>query len=123
MFQHLSKVLPYLVYPFNLSLVLLAAGIVFWKRSRLARLLCVAALALLVVFGAPDVADALLHSLERQYPDRGIEAMPAAGAIVVLGGVIQMPSAQHGNSALLDPSDRLLEALRLYRAGKAPLVL
>jgi uncharacterized SAM-binding protein YcdF (DUF218 family) len=123
MFQYLSKVLPYLVYPFSLSLIFLAAGIVLWKRSGLARLLPVAALALLAIFGAPDVADALLHSLERQYPDRGIEAMPAAEAIVVLGGVIHMPSAQHGHSALLDPSDRLLEALRLYRAGKAPLVL
>ena len=123
MVQYLDKVLPYLVYPFNLSLLFLAAGIALRKRSRPAGVLCAAALFLPVVFGAPGIADALLRSLEQQYPDRGIEAAPAAGAIVVLGGLLHMPTDSHENSALLDPSDRLLEALRLYRAGKAPLVL
>ena len=34
-----------------------------------------------------------------------------------------MPSGVHHSSAIINPSDRLLLALRLYRAGKAPLVV
>ena len=34
-----------------------------------------------------------------------------------------MPSRGHGNSGLIDESDRLLQGLRLYRAGKAPLLV
>jgi uncharacterized SAM-binding protein YcdF (DUF218 family) len=33
-----------------------------------------------------------------------------------------MPTAGHHLTGLIDPSDRLLVAFRLYRAGKAPLV-
>jgi uncharacterized SAM-binding protein YcdF (DUF218 family) len=124
LFQAAGKILVLFVYPFTLSLVLLTAGIVcFWKRPRLARWFCIAALLLLVFFGAPPIAGTLLSSLESQYPDPGIAGSPRAEAIVVLGGLIHMPSSQHRNSALLGPSDRLLVALRLYRGGKAPLVL
>jgi len=42
---------------------------------------------------------------------------------VVLGGSIHMPSTAHHGSAIIDSSDRLLMALRLYHAGKAPLVV
>ncbi len=34
-----------------------------------------------------------------------------------------MPSIVHHSSGIIDPSDRLLMALRLYHAGKAPLVI
>src|SRR5271165_5697826 len=33
-----------------------------------------------------------------------------------------MPTTRHHLTGLIDPSDRLLAAFRLYRAGKAPLV-
>ena len=49
--------------------------------------------------------------------------MPPAQAIVVLGGSIRMPSGIHNASAIAASSDRILTAFRLYRAGKAPLIL
>jgi uncharacterized SAM-binding protein YcdF (DUF218 family) len=112
-----------LIYPLCLSILLLAAGILFRKNLRFSTWLLAAALCLLSVFSSSSVSRALLRSLEDQYPDRGMEAIPPAQAIVVLGGSVHAPTARHGNSSLINPSDRLLEALRLYRAGIAPLVM
>lgn len=89
----------------------------------MSRWLCAAALLLLWIFSTPAGARALLDSLERQYPDRGLAAVPHAPALVVLGGAVHAPTSSHEDSGLVDSSDRLLHALRLYRAGKAPLVL
>jgi uncharacterized SAM-binding protein YcdF (DUF218 family) len=121
-FLYLSKILPFLIDPFLLTLVLLA-GIILWPRLRRAWILALAAFVLLLVPGTPIVSDFLASSLEQQYPDRGIEALPPAQAIVVLGGSVGAPSAKHSSSRLFDTSDRLLAALRLYHAGKAPLIL
>lgn len=110
-------------YPLGLSILLLAAGILAWNRLRVSRWLCAAALFVLMVFSSPAGSGALLRSLENQYPDTGIDVISHAQAIVVLGGNIHMPSRGHGNSGLIDQSDRLLHALRLYRAGKAPVVV
>jgi uncharacterized SAM-binding protein YcdF (DUF218 family) len=69
------------------------------------------------------VSARLLNTLENQYLDRGPEGTSPAQAIVVLGGAVAEPSAQRQASALGNSSDRLLLALRLYHAGKAPLIL
>jgi len=52
-----------------------------------------------------------------------VESVPSAQAIVVLGGALGSPSGRHPGSELVEASDRYLHALRLYRAGKAPLVV
>lgn len=110
-------------YPLGFSVLLLAAGILAWNRRRVSRWLCVAAVFILMIFSSPTISGALLRSLENQYPDTGIDALSRAQAIVVLGGTIHMPTSRHENSGLIDPSDRLLHALRLYRAEKAPVVV
>ena len=110
-------------YPLGLSVLLLATGTLAWNRLRVSRWLCVAAIFLLMIFSSSIVSWALSRSLENQYPDTGIDALSRAQAIVVLGGAIHMPSSRHENSGLIDHSDRLLHALRLYRAGKAPVVV
>jgi uncharacterized SAM-binding protein YcdF (DUF218 family) len=92
-----------------------------WKRRRLALRLLIAAVVLLLAFASEFVSKALVRSLEGQYQDSGLDVSPAQ-AIVVLGGTIRMPTTRHHLTGLIDPSDRLLAAFRLYRAGKAPLV-
>ena len=111
------------LHPLSWSVLLLAAGVLGWKRFRVSRWLCAAALLLLAIFSSSAGSEALLHSLENQYPDTAIEALPRAQAIVVLGGTVHIPTSQHRNSGLIDPSDRILHALRLYRAERAPIVL
>lgn len=117
------KALLPLFFPLGLSILLLLAAILFARRPRAVRLFGLAALALLLVFASPSVADALMRSLEDVYPDVGIEAAPKAEALVVLGGAVHIPNSIHTRSAISEPSDRVLRAARLYRAGKAPLVL
>jgi uncharacterized SAM-binding protein YcdF (DUF218 family) len=77
----------------------------------------------LLLAGCPTVENWLTATLERQFPDIGSGSCPPAQVIVVLGGAIQMPSTVHHASGITNPSDRLLMALRLYHAGKAPLVI
>jgi uncharacterized SAM-binding protein YcdF (DUF218 family) len=121
-FVNLSKILTALTNPLCAALILLALAFLL-RRRRAARILGFAAVLLLAILGSRPVSEGLAASIEQQNPDRGIPGLPQAQAIVVLGGAIHAPGGQHASSRLLDPSDRLLLAFRLYRAGKAPLVV
>lgn len=125
MFLYLSKVLPVFLYPLGLSIVLvvLAGLLLHPRRIWLVRVLCLSTFALLFVFGSPITSRALLDSLERQYPGYDTARAPRAEAIVVLGGVVRGPSGPRRNIEMTESSDRLIEAIRLWRARKAPLVL
>lgn len=65
----------------------------------------------------------LLRSLERQYPPLPIEESPVADAIVVLGGSVGAAESPRIEVDLADASDRVLHTARLFRAGKAPMVI
>jgi len=121
MYNLASKLLGPLGDPLVLALALSACALLAWKRRRLAFRLLIASFALLLIFSSSILANALQHSLEDHYPDPG-DNPPQAQAIVVLGGTLHMPYARHHTTGLIESSDRLLLAFRLYRAGKAPLV-
>jgi len=121
MYNLASKLLAPLFDPLTLAILLAVLALLAWKRPRLAIRLLIVSVALLLIFTSSIVASALVHSLEDQYRDPGLD-VPQAQAIVVLGGTLHMPSARHHLSGLINPSDRLLAAFRLYRSGKAPLV-
>jgi len=121
-FVNLSKILGALANPLSMALLLLLLA--FWmRRRRVAWIPMLAAFLLLAGLGWQPVSDYLVNSMEGQYPDPGISGQPVAQAIVVLGGAVHGPGGRHPGSRLLDASDRLLVALRLYNAHKAPLVL
>ena len=120
MFLYISKTLGLFLDPFFLTLLLLA-GAVALRRLRFP--LLIAALAISLICGLPAAGDVLARSLEAQYPDRGIAALPETQAIVVLGGSVQGASGVHGASRITEASDRLLATLRLYQAKKAALVV
>jgi uncharacterized SAM-binding protein YcdF (DUF218 family) len=112
------------LYPLTWSILLLAPGILGWKKFRGSRWLCAAAFVILLIFSSFTGSSTLLRALEVRYPDVAIASLPPAQAIVVLGGAMRAPGGQHELSSLIDnSSDRLLRALRLYHAGKAPLIL
>ena len=124
MFLLLSKILPGFVYPFGLSLVLLAVASALRRRPGWTRALCFAAFLLLLVFGSGAVSQLLMRSLEGRYQRLPIESMSTAEAIVVLGGgTSEPPFAPGGLPQLGASSNRLIYAARLFRAGKAPLIL
>ncbi|HUX44442.1 MAG TPA: YdcF family protein [Terracidiphilus sp.] len=118
--SHFSRVL---LDPFVLALALLAGSLLLRRFKRGSFFLALGAFLLLVVPGSSVISNRLAASLEDQYPDPSMQTIPQAQAIVVLGGSLKLASEQHPASHLVGSSDRLLVALRLYRARKAPLIL
>jgi uncharacterized SAM-binding protein YcdF (DUF218 family) len=118
-----SKVLSSIVDPAALACALTIAALVLWRFRRAAFVLTAAAALVIASLSLPNVSAALLRTLEDQYPDVAVQAVAPAQAIVLLGGGLNVPAGSHPASALADAGDRVLVAFRLYRAGKAPLVV
>lgn len=124
MFLVLSKIIPVFVYPLGLSLLLLGIAAALRRRAGWTRALCFSAFLLLLLFSSGTVSQLLMRSLEDQCPQPPAESIPQADAIVVLGGGTSRGPAAPGQAPQLSvASDRLLYAARLFREGKAPLIL
>jgi uncharacterized SAM-binding protein YcdF (DUF218 family) len=119
----LSKVLPALLFPVGLVflLCLLTAWFAFRKGARLAGFLALLAAALLYTAANPRVSNRLLLELESRYPP-SLEN-PNAAAIVLLGGGMAPMSAPRVYPETNAAGDRLLHAARLWKQGRAPLVI
>jgi uncharacterized SAM-binding protein YcdF (DUF218 family) len=92
-------------------------------RRRRAAIWGAAALLWFLVWSSPAFYAWFGYTLERRYPPRTAAEMPAADAIVVLGGGIAGPRGPVRDPDLAAGADRVWYAARLYRAGKAPVVI
>lgn len=120
----MSKILPEFLMPPGLTLVLLLLAVIFRKRRpRLSVALFAFAWLSLWTFSTHAVSEALLSSLEKQYPAVSPEVAPQADAVIVLGGYLHVPGALHPTTEMNEGGDRLWMAAKLYRAQKASLVL
>ncbi|MFB6247952.1 MAG: YdcF family protein [Salinibacter sp.] len=121
---YLSKVLSLLIHPLVLGLLLSAIGgvVAVWRRRWGVSLV---GLGLLVIWipATPLVANELRGSLESAFPPTPASAAPSADAIVVLGGAIGAPRPPRVYPDLSGAADRVWHAARLYRAGKAPVIV
>ena len=61
--------------------------------------------------------------LERDYTPRAMSVVPTVDAIVLLGGAMRGDTHMGTLPDLNQQADRLVHAVALYRAGKAPLLL
>lgn len=120
MFIFLSKLIPYFLYPLSLAAILLAGAVLFRKSKWQTRLL-IAGVLLIWIGGNAWVTGALLKSLEWQYLP--LDDVPQTEAIVILGGGTQPPTFPRPSPEVDDAGDRMIYGARLYREGKAPLVL
>lgn len=120
MFLH--KALPYLLYPLTWVILLILFGLWLLHRSRgqAAKRAFVAAILVLLVASSPVVANFLVRTLEAQYPVRSVAQLPTAGAIVLLGGGVQLQAPPRLMPDLNEAADRVWFAAELYHAGKAP---
>ena len=120
----LTKLLPLFVYPLGLAIMLCLFALVFgWARQRkVALVLVLTGIFVLWVASTQGVANFVLGSLESDYPPRAVETLPAADAIVVLGGIGHDVSGT-GVLELSGAVDRLIHASRIYRAGKAKTII
>ena len=119
----ISKISSIILDPIVVALLLLAASLLVKSSKRVKSFLELGAFILLILASSPVISDPLAASLERQYPDSSLLSLPTAQAIVVLGGSLTLPAQRHSASHIVDASDRLLVTLRLFRAGRAPLIL
>jgi uncharacterized SAM-binding protein YcdF (DUF218 family) len=121
---YLSKLIPLFLYPLGLALVMTLLAIAILGRSaKMARLFLFVAVLVLWVTSTPIFSDYLGRTLENQVAPTAVEATPTVDAIVVLGGGVAVPSPPRLTAELSEAADRVLHAARLYRAGRAPLVV
>ena len=122
---YLNKIIWAMVNPLAIGMLLVLAGIVFacWRRRRTSIALLVAAVAWLWYWSMPLVSDALGASLEAEFEPKPIAELPKADAIVLLGGGMNAASNVYPYPNLCAAADRVWHAARLYKAGKAPLIV
>jgi uncharacterized SAM-binding protein YcdF (DUF218 family) len=117
----LSKLVSQLLAPLALFFFAALGVALFGCRGRARRVL-LALLALLWLSSADIVVDPLLAAWESAHPPLALADVPAADAVVVLGGMTEgrpahaLPDRVEFESSV----DRVLEGARLVRAGKAP---
>lgn len=118
-----KKVAQQLLFPYNLAALSLVLALWFLHRGRprATRIALWSGFLMLIVPSMPIVAVLLLAPLENAYPSLPVASYPSAGAIVVLGGTTR-PLVQPSYEPF-EVGSRLLHAVRLYRAGKAPWIL
>ena len=118
----LSKSLPNLIYPFNLALWLLAGTwlLLLFRYTRIARISLLLCSLVLFICSSP-LSTKLYSQHEKQYQAVSVVDSPLADAIVLLGGEVGVPLPPRVESQL--GGNRTLHAFRLYRGGRAPLIL
>jgi len=94
-----------------------------WFAPRLVGVLASLALAWLWLWSTPAASTAFCAYLESQHPDVRVTLLPTAAAAVVLGGSVMPPESAAQSVDLSSAADRVWHAARLYKAGKAPLIL
>jgi uncharacterized SAM-binding protein YcdF (DUF218 family) len=118
----LTKFATWLAFPLSLAGLALLAAALWPGVPRRPRALCALALALLWGGGCRIVSERLAGALENRTAPLAASEAPA-DAIVVLGGGIMPAVPPRRAPELSDAGDRVLEAARLWREGRAPLVV
>ena len=118
----LSKLLPLFIYPIGLSCLILMAsiGAILKRRSRLGILGISVAIAILWISSSGGFSTWIVRSLEQQYLPGDV---PQAEAIVLLGGATNSQLPPRPWIEISDEGDRVLYAAKLYREGRASLII
>ena len=103
---------------------LLVLTALLWRRRQRGLAAAAAALVFFItLIGSTSVPGKLLGSLERPYAGVKLDALPAADAVVLLGGGAQASRYEVAGVHLSGAGDRLAMAAELMRLGKAPVLL
>lgn len=113
-----------LFMPISIALTFIIAGyIAKSKNSKTSNILMLSGILCLFVFSQANVANFLLHSLERRHPPTELHNVLPADVAILLTGGMELPLSPRTNPELGSRGDRLLGAFRLMQAGKAPLLI
>lgn len=120
----LTKLLPLFFYPVGTVIMLTVLGMILvFRRRRLAVALVSLAALWLWVASMPVFADWAIGTLERQYPAQPIHETQRSDVAIVLGGAVSQPAPPRVDLDLNKSSDRILQAVRLHKAGRVDRVL
>ena len=121
----LVKLASLLAYPLSQSLLLvvLALLLLVFRASRSAGLLLFLAIGWLWLASTAWFADWLMGSLEDPYRPKALSVSPEADAILVLGGATRGDTHFSSLGDMNQQADRLVHAARLFKAGKAPVIV
>lgn len=122
---YLDKLLTLFALPLGAALaaMLLVLLVGIFVGGRFSRASIAVLLLSLWATSTPLFASLSLRTLERGYPVRPVADIPTADVLIVLGGGIRPPNSSNPFPDFGDSSDRLVHALRLWKAGKAPKLL
>ncbi|MBI5375846.1 MAG: YdcF family protein [Candidatus Schekmanbacteria bacterium] len=120
----LSKLLPLLFYPLGLAIELVGAAIIciYKNKKNAAYVLLGFSVFILLFFSSQAVGFGLVKILERQYMPVD-PAKVKADAIVILSGATRPKMYPRRYVEFNEASERILESVRLYKAGSAPVVV
>ena len=125
----INKIVGGCLNPLVIGLGLMAAGCLcaFFKQRRIGMGLSIAALAWLWLWSTPMMYRWIGVALEREWSAVKAEDAPKADAIVLLGGGMGANTNVYPNaemySEMWNGADRVWHAARLYKAGKAPIII
>ena len=125
---YLNKIVGFVISPIGIAIVGgLAALLCAWRRRRLAKWFGWAAVVWLYLLMTPLMTWIVGVPLEREFLVDGrvpaVETFPAADAIVLLGGSMAIETNLSSYAEMAASADRVWQAARLYKAGKAPKVI
>ncbi len=122
MFLFLSKLLPLFIYPLGLACLLLGiALIVAWKYPQRVAIPIGTALIILLLASNGWVEKLAIKSLEWEHIPQ--TELPTAEAIVILGGAVRATVSPRPFVEVNEAGDRVIYGAKLYRDGKAPLII
>lgn len=125
----INKIVGWAVSPIGVALALGVAAIVCarLKRARAAKWIGIGAIAWLWIWMTPIMGRVTGVPLESEFLVDGrvptVESFPDADAIVVLGGSMGIETNLSNYAEMWTSADRIWQAARLYKAGKAPKIL
>lgn len=105
-----------------LGIILIALWLIVRKQLKPAILLLMLVGGLTVIM-LPWTATQLGYSLERHYPQKPLQEIPKADAIVLLGGGLGSILPGFYYTECYAASDRAVMAFRLWKEGKAPVII
>ncbi len=125
MWIYFAKILTPFLAPMGICTVLWLVGLCFYLRGRQnwSRYCFVTGGIVILSFSSQLVGSGLLGALEDDFDVVAAVDQRNADAIVVLGGVTEPPVFPRVEIEVGGGIDRLLHGLRLYRAGKAPVLI
>lgn len=125
MMYYVNKVVFGLLNPVTFGLILLTIGVILgWRKWRKTGLVfATLALVWFSIWSFGFIFPHLKTDLEELYPPLRAEEMPTADAIVLLGGGMGCNTNLLVYPEICQAADRVWHAARLWKAGKAPVII